>query len=170
MMGKTHLASGILAAQLIYPHIPECALPTAVGVVIGSLLPDIDEPNSKIGRLLPFISIPYKLLGCTLRFIGKLLPGELKTPFKKVGNALRHRQFSHNGLIVILIIAFLPLYLMNAYTAAAIFMGLAIGSIIHSMLDKANCVIRINGILEHIIRYIMYISIMTLLYKYIIFL
>ena len=58
-----------------------------IGLIIGSFFPDIDEPNSYIGKKLPFFS--------------KLL--------RKIG--LKHRTLTHSiffPLILFLIIAFIP--------------------------------------------------------------
>jgi len=39
------------------------SIPALIGALVGSLLPDIDEPNSYMGRQFIFISEPLKLLG-----------------------------------------------------------------------------------------------------------
>ena len=63
MTAPTHTTFGLfltaalfsLFALPLYKDLP------AVGVtVLGSLLPDIDTPNSALGRLLPFLSIPIE--------------------------------------------------------------------------------------------------------------
>lgn len=61
MKYKTHVATsmagGAIFAKIL--SIPFTIL-FAVGVAIGSLLPDIDEPKSFIGRKLSFIAYPLK--------------------------------------------------------------------------------------------------------------
>ncbi len=64
MMGKTHMLGGIclagsvvLVGQSIHP-LPDLITLAAFfgGSVVGSLLPDIDEPDSKISRKMPVVS------------------------------------------------------------------------------------------------------------------
>jgi inner membrane protein len=59
MMGKTHILAGAVAGYLVFPHWSG----VLVGVV-GGMVPDIDEPNSKISRigLLRLISYPISFL------------------------------------------------------------------------------------------------------------
>ena len=60
---------GVVALQVqthygIYFPTSKALLETATGVFIGSLLPDIDHPQSVIGRIVPFISGPlYSTVG-----------------------------------------------------------------------------------------------------------
>lgn len=50
MNGKTHMVVGIACASVLYP----ASIPAMLAGALGGLLPDIDHPNSKIGRrLLP---------------------------------------------------------------------------------------------------------------------
>ena len=35
-------------------------LPAVGCVILGSLLPDVDSPNSSLGRIVPFVSIPLE--------------------------------------------------------------------------------------------------------------
>lgn len=60
MKAPTHLAFGLLCATCAFSlaarSLPHDG-PALGGVVLGSLLPDLDSPKSLIGRLLPFISL-----------------------------------------------------------------------------------------------------------------
>ncbi len=57
MRWTTHLATGMLAATLIGQP------PAGIAVAgVFSLLPDLDTPESKLGRKLPFISLPLNLI------------------------------------------------------------------------------------------------------------
>lgn len=94
MGGKTHQATGVLSFALvagplsqswgIAPEVPATALALLAGVTAGSvsgLFPDIDEPNSMLGRggwmskqfpklfrtLLMIVSLPIRALGYLLR-------------------------------------------------------------------------------------------------------
>lgn len=56
MLGKQHLIYGITTATavalFVYPH----PVSLIAGAAIGSVFPDIDTPNSGIGRQLPILS------------------------------------------------------------------------------------------------------------------
>ncbi len=59
MMARTHLAFGALAAALLAPYLSYGNVWRFVVLVLfGSLLPDIDHPQSKYGRLIKPISYP----------------------------------------------------------------------------------------------------------------
>ncbi|AWK84510.1 metal-dependent hydrolase [Photobacterium damselae] len=69
MLGRNHIlfgCSGWLVASKLLPYIPD--MQTTVGafalpiVAVGALLPDLDCPNSLLGRRLPFISKPLAAL------------------------------------------------------------------------------------------------------------
>lgn len=57
MEWKTHMLSGAIVGFSVSGGDWKAAL---VGGIAG-ILPDIDEPNSKVGRVLPFLSIPVSL-------------------------------------------------------------------------------------------------------------
>lgn len=61
MKGTTHLAAGVLATALI----PEMAVPAAAGVILGSILPDIDKSTSMIGHRVPILPWLLKHRGVT---------------------------------------------------------------------------------------------------------
>lgn len=104
MLGKTHIAGGIMAGSttILYLQNQVPAFTTLQsGIVIGTsyimfsalgaLLADIDEKNSKIGRRLWFISWPIFFLQLVCK-IPALFGIKL---FKKVSNAVDHRGFTH---------------------------------------------------------------------------
>jgi inner membrane protein len=72
MMAKTHALFAVpfgvlcLSNELIEPG---GSLFFAGGLILGSLLPDVDEPNSFIGTRVPFVSVPANAMlghrGCT---------------------------------------------------------------------------------------------------------
>lgn len=65
MMGYSHMAVGCAlwaGVRALIPG-PPGSLPAELGLAaLGSLLPDIDEPQSLIGRRLGFIAWPIKLV------------------------------------------------------------------------------------------------------------
>lgn len=89
MTGKTHVACGTTALlvlnlnqSLYVPYVPNRVL-YAVGLAtvgLGSLLPDIDIPDSKLGHMVPLISkhlthrgITHTLLFPLILFYGTIL-------------------------------------------------------------------------------------------------
>jgi len=65
MMGYTHIAVGCAlwaGVRALLPG-PPGSLPPELGLAaLGSLLPDIDEPQSLVGRKLGFLAWPIKLV------------------------------------------------------------------------------------------------------------
>ncbi|MEM3154634.1 MAG: metal-dependent hydrolase [Candidatus Woesearchaeota archaeon] len=53
MMGKTHMAIGLLAGLMLFPFFNQPWFYFIPLVVLGSLLPDVDHENSKINRIVP---------------------------------------------------------------------------------------------------------------------
>lgn len=72
MRGYTHLAAGIAAAALV----PGLSLATGAGIIVGSILPDVDKSTSLIGRRVPFLPRLLKHRGVThsLLVAGLLYP------------------------------------------------------------------------------------------------
>lgn len=64
MIARNHIMFGVASWVLARPHIYDDShqwLPIYLEVVlvsVGSLLPDIDHPQSRAGRFVPFISYP----------------------------------------------------------------------------------------------------------------
>jgi len=57
MLGRTHMAFGLLCALIFLPIIQPRYEMVFIGIVVlGSLLPDIDERRSKISRKIPLIA------------------------------------------------------------------------------------------------------------------
>ena len=74
MMFKTHIAFGSLAALFAIQYLnPRNQLLFFLIVVFGSALPDIDSPNSKIGRKVKVIGWLFKHRGFFHSFIALAL-------------------------------------------------------------------------------------------------
>ncbi len=56
MMGRTHLAAGAAAGVILAGAVPQLGVPVLAAALIGSILPDLDYPYSKLGRRLKPIS------------------------------------------------------------------------------------------------------------------
>ena len=67
MKGTTHLAAGCLAASLI----PGITAPAAAGLILGSVLPDIDSKKSLVGRHVPVLPrlLPHRTVTHGLAFM-----------------------------------------------------------------------------------------------------
>jgi len=163
LTAKGHLALSLLAA------IPTSSLLEdynsrfifLIAVVFGSLLPDIDEPNSYIGRRFSFIAFPLKILG------------------------IKHRTLTHY-LIFPLFIFLISFFLEGVYKLIAV--GIAFGVLMHDIGDLLtkggikgffypflkNKTIRLlpkelafytNSIIEHIIVSLLFLVDVYLYYK-----
>jgi inner membrane protein len=63
MMASTHIAFGLFSTTGLFSLFSLSLhrdLPAAGAAILGSLLPDLDTPNSAVGRLLPFVSAPVE--------------------------------------------------------------------------------------------------------------
>jgi len=109
MTAKGHLALALLPAIPIAAYLNPQEQVVFLGAVgFGSLLPDIDEPNSYIGRRFDFLSIPLKILG------------------------IKHRTFTHY-LIFPLTIFLISIFLSGIYKTAGL--GIAFGMLMHDIGD-----------------------------------
>lgn len=72
MRGYTHLAAGIAATALL----PGLSLATGAGVIVGSILPDVDKSTSMLGRRVPVLPKLLKHRGVThsLLFAALMVP------------------------------------------------------------------------------------------------
>lgn len=79
MMAPAHMLSGAVAGGLVgvISQNQDVALLCLILGAVGGLLPDLDHPQSKMGRALPFISYPLNALfghrGGTHSFLFALL-------------------------------------------------------------------------------------------------
>jgi len=92
MIAKTHVVGGLLAGGILLTEASGFRVDNEalflVSIAVGSLLPDIDHPQSVIARFIPIIGIPigrlvshrgffHSLFGITVVFtlLGMALPG-----------------------------------------------------------------------------------------------
>jgi membrane-bound metal-dependent hydrolase YbcI (DUF457 family) len=121
MNGKAHLvAGGVVVAGLVY--LGDYNVLTLGGVMLGSILPDIDSKESTINRLCPPASAAYKMIH--------------KFCFNKSGllyNFTKHRGYlMHSWLTIALI---LSLSMITPWLIKEMLYGLAIGVLSHHALD-----------------------------------
>ena len=98
MLAKTHLAFGIFIGLILAPFLNTGSIWIFMGLVmIGSLLPDIDQPNSTISNKIPILPRIINLLS-------------------------KHRGIFHS--VFFALIAFIiSIYLIDKVYASAIFIG-----------------------------------------------
>lgn len=85
-----------------------------LAVILGTLLPDIDHANSKIGRKLPIINKLLRLFG------------------------IKHRGLTHSIIGVVLVVLFFHQLHIKGWIGELVLLGLIIGYISHLMADMLN--------------------------------
>lgn len=100
MLGPSHriigIASGMGAMYLAGISPVADPLRYAVGIacsVLGSYLPDADEPNSTIGHGLYLLWLPFYIFRGIAAVLGLILP-----PFKALAKSLGHRHVLHTPI------------------------------------------------------------------------
>lgn len=80
MKGTTHLAAGVATSLLL----ADSGVGAAVGIIVGAVLPDIDSPESLVGRHIPVIPrlIPHRTLTHSLLLV---LAGYVVSPYLALG-------------------------------------------------------------------------------------
>lgn len=114
MLGKNHIVVGLASYAVAGSLLLET--PTTfinvfgfIMAFVGSLLPDIDHPGSKLGKTVPFISYPIsKIFG--------------------------HRGITHSLLMVVALIFVIDHYMDVEYYGVIVF-GLIVGYISHLFAD-----------------------------------
>ena len=121
MNGKTHLIAGaVLAAGII--NFIDFDIGITVGILIGSLLPDVDAEHSTINRLCPPLSFVYKKFH--------------KLSFSTRGNLYLWTR--HRGALMHSIWTLVAIFALSMITPSQIkigMYGLALGVFSHHLLD-----------------------------------
>lgn len=125
MMARTHLVFGLFSGALLlgaatnegFIHNDHrMVFLFLVGTALGSLLPDIDEPHSFIGRKFLFLSYPINIV-------------------------FRHRMFTHSMVFVVILALILAL-LNTFFYIPYFYMGIVFGVLAHIIGDmhtKGGC-------------------------------
>lgn len=147
MTGKTHITVGIAAGlTLAAGNSIENQVILILAAAVGSLIPDLDHPRSKINqRVLLFKNklfkmITYSLMGVGLIYLDTILNGPENRTLRLLGLILilvglsRHRGFTHSlfGLVLFSGIVYIGTLNYNQYAA---FVGFVIGYVSHLVLD-----------------------------------
>ena len=112
MNGKLHLSLGTfvgIAGAILIENDLNMAVPFAIGTMIGSLFPDIDQPSSTISKPIPIIP-------------------------KLLNKVFGHRGFIHSPLFVFLLYILLSRYDSNIMIHKLV-IGFTLGMIIHLVQD-----------------------------------
>lgn len=202
MMGKTHVAGGLLASSATLLYIQNNSntfYSVSTGVCVGAIylffsassarLPDIDKKESTIGRRLWFISWPIFILQCICKipvFLG------IKS-FRKISQGVDHRGFTHYPITWLIVSAMAAGYSWSIYSLVlnttycylliAPAAGICIGILSHLILDFFSGKIKLfaplslkgygillfkrSGLLEIILRIIMYFYSIYIIFQYI---
>lgn len=144
MTGKTHMAVGIstgLALSTGKPLREQLILLTASA--IGSLVPDLDHPKSKLNqKILVFKNRIFKVLSYIIIGVGFIYLGSALEDivFKILGIALMltgissHRGFTHSLLGFFLFSSIVQIYSIR-FDLNEIYIGFNIGYILHLVMD-----------------------------------
>lgn len=138
MTGPTHRIGGIAAGTMIVAALkPEVNMAAILmsGAVLGSLLPDIDNPHSSISQKWDIVSLFVAIGQKIIRGISFLFPSKLR---RYIRNLIGHRGITHSLSAAII----LPLFVVILgqavdFTEAAIYLasGLFGGILNHILLD-----------------------------------
>lgn len=140
MTGATHrlggAAIGLVTAELfIHNNTPTLQVAIVTGAILGSLLPDIDNPKSSISYKWRLISSIISFFQFIIRSIASLLPRKSE---KYIRSVVGHRGFSHSLTICIILSALIMTlaYFYNIPIILQYFMiGIPVGMISHIVLD-----------------------------------
>ncbi|MBS4534309.1 metal-dependent hydrolase [Clostridium sp. D2Q-14] len=144
MKGKTHLVLGIAAGVTVVLNRETHSLPMMIlGTSIGSLMPDIDHPKSKINQKLltqknkAYKILFYSLVGIILLYIYTLKNNEIYLLSGLISILIgvsRHRGFTHSILGIFLFMK-LGNELINRFGYYDIYLGFLVGYICHLFSD-----------------------------------
>lgn len=134
MTGITHrlagIGTGVAVIEILQLNDMTTQAVILTGCIVGSLLPDIDNPQSTISYKIPFVRAVYGLLQKVIRGFANLLPRRQR---EYVRSGIGHRGLSHS--------------LFAAVTLPALVWF--IGSVIHINPDACALGLML-GILSHI--------------------
>mgnify|MGYP000895447631 CR=1 FL=1 len=177
MTGKTHMAIGVAAGLTLSIGQPiENQVLLMAASAIGSLIPDLDHPKSKLNQKILIINnnfiraLFYISIGIGLIYLGVATRNNV---FRLLGTTMimvgisSHRSFTHSllGFILFASIVYLTSF---KYGLSEVYKGFDIGYILHLVLDfftpmgiqlffpldkhiSSPITIKSNGLLEHII-------------------
>lgn len=137
MTGTTHRLAGICAgiAAIEMLQVNDITIQTVLlsGCILGSLLPDIDNPQSTISYKIPFVRAVYGILQKAIRGFASLLPRRQR---EYVRSSIGHRGLSHSIFAAIALPALAWLIGRAIHLKPeALVMGLMFGILSHIFMD-----------------------------------
>lgn len=121
--------------------IPFCIAMTA-GSCLGSYIPDMDHPGSKLGRKIAIISHPINLISRAFKSVHKKTKGKVSLWFSEL---FGHRGLFHAplfwGIIMAILLNWIPslfLFAPAANLSFAILVGISLGIGMHLLADMFN--------------------------------
>lgn len=140
MTGTTHrlggAAIGIITADLLIGNAhPALQAATIAGAILGSLIPDIDNPRSSISCKWRLLRMIIGIFQSIVRGLAALLPHKKE---QYVRSVIGHRGISHS-LTMCAIVSILLYFLCQLFHTASFikyfFLGIPAGMVSHILLD-----------------------------------
>lgn len=103
------------------------------GLIIGSILPDIDEPHSYISRKFKIFSFLVQIIFFILRFFAIIFIFIDKTHYQNIKNTLKHRGITH--FLILPVFLFLFSFLLPFEYAKTFILAISIGWLLHEIGD-----------------------------------
>lgn len=131
MTGYTHMLAGLCAGIAVIEWkgllTPGSGLLVTGGILLGSILPDIDNRNSTVSHRLPVAGSVINMLQKGVRFLSYLLPGRAG---RRIRETAGHRGITHSLLF--------PALLLLCPGGNFFILGTSAGIMVHILLDMLS--------------------------------
>lgn len=144
MTGKTHMAIGIVAGLTVSAEQPlENQIIIVLASVLGSLIPDLDHPKSKLNQKLLFFKNKFYRVLFYLALAAGFIYLFFLTKYRVFGllaitsfliGVSSHRSFTHS-ILGFLVISYTVKLITIKYKLPYIYFGFIIGYLLHLLAD-----------------------------------
>lgn len=144
MTGKTHMAIGVAAGLTVSIQQPlQNQIMIVLASVLGSLIPDLDHPRSKLNQKLLFFKNKFYRVLFYLALAGGLMYLYFLTKYNVFGllgitsfliGISSHRSFTHS-IIGFLVISYIIKLITTKYNLPYAYLGFIIGYVLHLAAD-----------------------------------
>mgnify|MGYP000639541309 CR=1 FL=1 len=144
MTGKTHMAIGVAAGLTVSIQQPlQNQIIIVLASVLGSLIPDLDHPKSKLNQKLLFFKNKFYRVLFYLALAGGLMYLYFLTKYNVFGllgitsfliGISSHRSFTHS-IIGFLVISYIIKLITTKYNLPYAYLGFIIGYVLHLAAD-----------------------------------
>ncbi|HEY8362574.1 MAG TPA: metal-dependent hydrolase [Tissierellaceae bacterium] len=144
MTGKTHMAIGVAAGLTVSIQQPlQNQIMIVLASVLGSLIPDLDHPKSKLNQKLLFFKNKFYRVLFYLALAGGLMYLYFLTKYNVFGllgitsfliGISSHRSFTHS-IIGFLVISYIIKLITTKYNLPYAYLGFIIGYVLHLAAD-----------------------------------